>query len=64
MTFRGSLPKYVPFQRAQGQVAERLLAGSFRTDEPVFNVPRLGKNHVRAMQDRELVGIRPDGRRV
>jgi len=42
----------------------RLLPGIFRTDEPVFNVPRLGKNHVRARQDRELVGIRPDGRRV
>ncbi len=42
----------------------RLLPGSFRTDEPVFNVPRLGKNHVRAWQDRELIAIRPDGRRV
>ena len=42
----------------------RLLPGIFRTDEPVFNVPRLGKNHVRAWQDRELVAIRPDGRRV
>jgi lysine 2,3-aminomutase len=42
----------------------RLLPGTFRTDEPVFNVPRLGKNHVRAWQDRELIAIRPDGRRV
>jgi len=42
----------------------RLLPGMFRTDEPVFNVPRLGKNHIRAWQDRELIGIRPDGRRV
>lgn len=42
----------------------RLLPGSFRTDEPVFNVPRLGKNHVRAFQDRELIAIRPSGRRV
>ena len=42
----------------------RLLPGSFRTDEPVFNVPRLGKNHIRAWQDRELIAIRPDGRRV
>lgn len=31
----------------------RLIPGIFRTDEPVFNVPRLGKNHVRAWQDRE-----------
>jgi len=42
----------------------RLLPGSFRTDEPVFNVPRLGKNHVRAGQDRELIAIHPDGRRT
>jgi lysine 2,3-aminomutase len=42
----------------------RLLPGIFRTDEPVFNVPRLGKNHIRAWQDRELMAIRPDGRRV
>jgi len=42
----------------------RLLPGIFRTDEPVFNVPGLGKNHLRARQDREFIGIRPDGRRV
>ncbi|MBS1249648.1 MAG: Glutamate 2,3-aminomutase [Chloroflexi bacterium] len=42
----------------------RLLPGIFRTDEPVFNVPRLGKNHIRSWQDRELIAIRPDGRRV
>ncbi|MBU0595363.1 KamA family radical SAM protein, partial [Candidatus Bipolaricaulota bacterium] len=42
----------------------RLLPGVFRTDEPVFNVPGLGKNHLRASQDRELIGVRADGRRV
>jgi len=42
----------------------RLLPGQFRTDEPIFNVPRMGKNHLRAWQDRELVGIRPDGSRI
>jgi len=42
----------------------RLLPGVFRTDEPVFNVPGLGKSHLRARQDRELIGIRADGRRV
>jgi len=42
----------------------RLLPGIFRTDEPVFNVPGLGKSHLRAQQDRELIGIRGDGRRV
>ena len=42
----------------------RLLPGIFRTDEAVLNVPGLGKCHLRAKQDRELIGIRPDGRRV
>ena len=42
----------------------RMLPGIFRTDEPVFNVPFLGKNHVRANQDHELISIMPDGRRV
>lgn len=42
----------------------RLLPGIVRTDEPVFNVPRLGKHHLRAAQDREWIAIRPDGRRV
>ncbi|MGD8599113.1 MAG: KamA family radical SAM protein [Anaerolineae bacterium] len=56
----------VPLARVLQERKEeaRLLPGVFRTDEPVFNVPRLGKNHVRATQDRELVAIRPDGRRV
>ena len=42
----------------------RLLPGLDRTDEPVFNVPKLGKNHLRAWQDHRVVMIRPDGRRV
>lgn len=42
----------------------RLLPGLDRTDEPVFNVPKLGKNHLRAWQDHRLVMIRPDGSRV
>jgi lysine 2,3-aminomutase len=42
----------------------RLLPGIFRTDEPVFNVPLLGKNHLRAWQDHEMISILPDGRRV
>jgi lysine 2,3-aminomutase len=42
----------------------RLLPGIFRTDEPVFNVPFLGKNHLRAWQDHELIAILPNGRRV
>ncbi len=42
----------------------RLIPGLDRTDEPVFNVPRLGKNHIRAWQDHRVVMILPDGRRV
>ncbi len=42
----------------------RLLPGLDRTDEPVFNVPKLGKNHLRAQQDHRLVMIMPDGSRV
>lgn len=42
----------------------RLLPGVFRTDESVFNVPGLGKNHLRARQDREWIAVRSDGRRV
>ena len=42
----------------------RLLPGISRTDEPVFNVPRLGKNHLRAWQDHDVIMICPDGARI
>jgi lysine 2,3-aminomutase len=42
----------------------RLLPGVYRSDEPVFNVPFLGKNHLRAWQDHELIAITPEGGRV
>lgn len=42
----------------------RLLPGLDRPDESVFNVPRLGKNHLRAWQDHDLIMIKPDGSRV
>jgi len=42
----------------------RLLPGLDRTDEAVFNVPKLGKNHLRAWQDHRLVMILSDGSRV
>ena len=42
----------------------RLLPGVYRTDEPVFNVPFLGKNYLKAWQEHELISILPDGRRV
>jgi len=42
----------------------RLFPGMERTDEAVFNVPRLGKNQLGSWQDHRLIMIRPDGRRV
>ncbi|HMM61346.1 MAG TPA: KamA family radical SAM protein, partial [Candidatus Rifleibacterium sp.] len=42
----------------------RLLPGLSRTDEPVYNVPGLGKNYLRAEQNHLLLTILPDGRRV
>ncbi len=42
----------------------RLLPGLDRTDEPVFNVPKLGKNQLMAWQDHRLVMILPNGSRV
>ena len=42
----------------------RLLSGLERSDEAVYNVPRLGKNYLRAAQHRDLIGILPDGRRM
>lgn len=42
----------------------RLMPGSVRTDEIVFNVPRLGKNYLRAAQHHGVISILADGRRV
>ena len=42
----------------------RLQPGLVRKDEPVFNVPRLGKSQLQAWQDHEVMMILPDGRRV
>lgn len=56
----------VPIARIEQERKEeaRLLPGLARTDEPVFNVPRLGKSHLRAWQEHEPVMILPDGKRV
>jgi lysine 2,3-aminomutase len=56
----------VPIARINQERKEeaRLLPGLDRTDEPVFNVPKLGKNHLRAWQDHRLVMVLPDGSRV
>jgi lysine 2,3-aminomutase len=56
----------VPLARLLQEQKEeaRLLPGLRRTDEPVYNVPGLGKNYLRAFQHRDLLAILPDGTRV
>ncbi|MBN2031012.1 KamA family radical SAM protein [bacterium] len=56
----------VPLARLQQEIKEeaRLVPGLVRTDEPVYNVPRLGKNYIKAQQHHSLLTILPDGRRV
>ncbi|OGV83637.1 MAG: KamA family radical SAM protein [Lentisphaerae bacterium RIFOXYB12_FULL_65_16] len=56
----------VPLARILQEQKEeaRLLPGSRRTDEPVYNLPGLGKNHLRAIQHRDLISILPDGSRL
>lgn len=56
----------VPLARLQQEAKEeaRLQPGLTRTDEPVYNVPGLGKNYLRAEQNHLLLTILPDGRRV
>lgn len=56
----------VPIARLlqEQQEEARQLPGSVRTDEIVFNVPRLGKNYLRASQHRDVISILPDGRRL
>ncbi len=68
MKGKGETRRYmVPIARILQERKEeaRMLTGLDRTDEPVFNVPKLGKNHLRAWQDHRVVMIRPqDGARV
>lgn len=63
---RETLDYIVPIARLLQEVNEeaRLLPGLCRTDEPVYNVPGLGKNYLRARQHRDLVSILPNGSRV
>ncbi|OQY79607.1 MAG: KamA family radical SAM protein [Ignavibacteriales bacterium UTCHB3] len=56
----------VPLARIQQERKEegRFLPGLVRTDEPVFNVPRMGKSHLRSWQDHEIIMINGNGERV
>ncbi|RLB28173.1 MAG: KamA family radical SAM protein [Deltaproteobacteria bacterium] len=58
--YRVPIPRLLQEQQEEA----RLMPGSVRTDEIVFNVPRLGKNYLRARQHRDVISILPDGRRV
>ena len=56
----------VPIARLMQEQNEeaRLMPGTVRTDEIVFNVPGLGKNYLKASQHHDVVSILPDGRRI
>ena len=56
----------VPVARLVQEFKEeaRLLPGLARTDEPVFNVPGIGKNHLNAWQHRDIISIDNDGARI
>lgn len=56
----------VPIARLLQEINEeaRLLPGLTRTDEPVYNVPGLGKNYLRSSQHHDVISILPDGSRV
>lgn len=56
----------VPIARIEQERKEeaRILPGIVRTDEPVFNVPKLGKSHLRAWQEHEVIMILKDGSRI
>jgi len=56
----------IPIARIEQEQKEeaRFLPGIVRTDEPVFNVPKIGKSHLRSWQNHEIVMILPDGERI
>ena len=56
----------VPIARLlqEQQEEARLLPGTARTDEIVFNVPKLGKNYLKASEHRDIISILPSGQRV
>jgi len=58
--YRVPIPRLLQEQKEE----VRLMPGTVRTDEIVFNVPGLGKNYLRATQHHDVISILPDGRRV
>ena len=57
---------HVPLARILQEQKEeaRLIPGTRRTDEAVYNIPGLGKNYIRARQHRELLTVLPNGSRI
>jgi lysine 2,3-aminomutase len=58
--FRVPIPRLLQEQKEEA----RLVPGTVRTDEIVFNVPGLGKNYLRATQHHDVISILPSGCRV
>jgi lysine 2,3-aminomutase len=58
--FRVPIPRLLQEQKEEA----RLMPGTVRTDEIVFNVPGLGKNYLRALQHHDVISILPDGCRI
>jgi lysine 2,3-aminomutase len=58
--YRVPIPRLLQEQKEEA----RLMPGTVRTDEIVFNVPGLGKNYLRALQHHDVISICPDGCRV
>jgi hypothetical protein len=55
----------IPFEERESSVSATGRAAAIRrSDEPVYNVPGLGKNYLRAFQHRDLLAVLPDGSRV
>lgn len=56
----------VPIARMLQEQKEesRLMPGLARTDEPVYNVPGLGKNNLNSWQHRDIISISPCGSRI
>lgn len=64
---KGEMSAYrVPIARILQERREetRLFPGTLRLDEPVYNVPRLGKNFLKGWQNHELIMITPHGKRI
>ncbi len=60
VTYRVPISRLIQEQQEEA----RLLPGLERTDEAVFNVPKLGKNYLKSREHRDLLAILPDGARV